>query len=407
MKLPRSSREYIRGVMAFVKFAREHENVKGVIVCPCKKCLLGKSWSSEVVFAHLMSGARIIEGYTEWIMYEELLVPPIDNKTIYEAPRTLQVDSIPLHEGSNGMQDMLNDVFAMHNVCVEAGGSQGGVEAKAESVDVEIEDSNRGANKLEELLKDADTPLHGNTKHSKLGAIMRLYSIKCMGGWRNTSFSMLLEFINELMHPDVSLPKDTYEAKKYLGDLGLKYEKISACRKSCMLFRRENEKLDKCTFCNESRWKDDLTNGSTKSSKKKPVKVLRWFPLIPRLQRLFMSHHTSLHMKWHAQGRTKDGVLRHPADGEAWKAFDSRCPVFASDPRNVRLGLASNGFNPFGNMSSSHSFWPVMLVPYNLPPWMCMKQPYFMLSLIIHGLSAPGQNIDVYLAPLVSELKEL
>jgi hypothetical protein len=36
-----------------------------------------------------------------------------------------------------------------------------------------------------------------------------------------------------------------------------------------------------------------------------------------------------------------------------------------------------------------------------------MKQSYFMLSLIIPGPSAPGQNIDVYLAPLVSELKEL
>jgi hypothetical protein len=281
--------------------------------------------------------------------------------------------------------------------------------AKAESVYVEIEDSNRVPNKLEELLNDADTPLHGNTKHSKLGAIVRLFSIKCMGGWSNTSFSMLLEFINELMHPDASLPKDTYKVKKYLKDLGLEYEKISACRKGCMLFWRENEKLEKCTFCNESRWKDDLTyeDGSTKSSKKKPVKVLHWFPLIPRLQRLFMSHHTSPHMKWHAQGRTKDGVLRHPADGEAWKAFDSRYPIFASDPQNVRLGLASDGFDPFGNMSSSHSTWPVMLVPYNLPPWMCMKQPYFMLSLIIAGPTAPGHNIDVYLAPLVSELKKL
>jgi hypothetical protein len=81
-----------------------------------------------------------------------------------------------------------------------------------------------------------------------------------------------------------------------------------------------------------------------------------------------MSRHTSLHMKWHAQGRTKDGLLSHPADGEALKALDSRYPIFTSDPRNVRLGLASNGFNPFGNMSSSHSTWPEMLVPYNLPP---------------------------------------
>jgi hypothetical protein len=171
------------------------------------------------------------------------------------------------------MQDMLNDVFAIHNVCEEAGGSQVGVEAEAEAefVDVEIEDSNKGVNKLDDLLKDADTPLHGNTKHSKLGAIVRLYSIKCMGGWSHTSFSMLLEFIKELMHPDANLPKDTYETKKYMRDLGLGYEKISACRKGCMLFWRKNEKLNKCTSCNESRWKDDVTNedGSTKSTKKK------------------------------------------------------------------------------------------------------------------------------------------
>jgi hypothetical protein len=74
----------------------------------------------------------------------ESLVPPNDNDTISEAPRTVQVDSIPLHEGSSGMQDMLNDIFMMHDVCVEAGGSHVRVEAEAESVDAEIEDSNRG-----------------------------------------------------------------------------------------------------------------------------------------------------------------------------------------------------------------------------------------------------------------------
>jgi hypothetical protein len=74
------------------------------------------------------------------------------------------------------MQDMLNDVFVMHDVCVEAGRSQVGVEA--ESVDAEIEDSNNVANKFDDLLKDADMSLHENTKHSKLGAIMRLYNIK-------------------------------------------------------------------------------------------------------------------------------------------------------------------------------------------------------------------------------------
>ncbi|KAA0045280.1 uncharacterized protein E6C27_scaffold316G00330 [Cucumis melo var. makuwa] len=43
-----------------------------------------------------------------------------------------------------------------------------------------------------------------------------------------------------------------------------------------------------------------------------------------------------------------DDVLRHPVDAEGWKHFDTKFAEFASDPRNNRLGLASNGFNPFG-----------------------------------------------------------
>jgi hypothetical protein len=108
-------------------------------------------------------------------------------------------------------------------------------------------------------------------------------------------------------------------------------------------------------------------------------------------------------MKWHAIERTKYGVLRH----RPRKSFDAHYPDFAKDPRNVRFGLSSDGFNPFGNMSTAHSTWSVLLVPYNLPPWMCMKQPYFMLSLIILGPSSPGMNIDVYLQPLVTELNQL
>uniref|UniRef100_A0A2N9G202 DUF4218 domain-containing protein n=1 Tax=Fagus sylvatica TaxID=28930 RepID=A0A2N9G202_FAGSY len=148
-------------------------------------------------------------------------------------------------------------------------------------------------------------------------------------------------------------------------------------------------------------------NDSSKKRKKKAAKILRWFPLKPRLQRLFMSSKTAGHMKWHANGRTDDGLMRHPADSPAWKTFDSKYGEFSSEPRNVRLGLAADGFNPFGLMSISHSTWPVILVPYNFPPWMCMKRSSFMLSLLIPGPSSPGNDIDVYLQPLVEELKEL
>ncbi|KAI9176295.1 hypothetical protein LWI28_000898 [Acer negundo] len=120
-----------------------------------------------------------------------------------------------------------------------------------------------------------------------------------------------------------------------------------------------------------------------------------------------MSNETSSFMQWHERDRVKDGLMRHPADSKAWKKFDNRYPNFASDPRNVRLGLASDGFSPFGTMSISYSTWPIVLMIYNLPPWMCMKQPNSIMSLLIPGPSASGNDIDVYLQPLIDELKEL
>ena len=71
------------------------------------------------------------------------------------------------------------------------------------------------------------------------------------------------------------------------------------------------------------------------------------------------------------------------------------------------LGLASDGFNPFGNMSISYNMWPVVLIPYNLPPWMCMKKTFFMLSLLIPGPTTPGNDIDIYLQSLIDELNDL
>ncbi|BBH02706.1 transposable element gene [Prunus dulcis] len=96
-----------------------------------------------------------------------------------------------------------------------------------------------------------------------------------------------------------------------------------------------------------------------------PQKVMRYLPLKPRLQRLYMSTHTATDMRWHKEKRVDDDVMWHPADGEAWKEFDRTFPEFAADPRNVRLGLATDGFNPI------------------------------------------LRSIDVYLRPLVDELKDL
>ena len=122
-----------------------------------------------------------------------------------------------------------------------------------------------------------------------------------------------------------------------------------------------------------------------------------------------MSSKIARWMTWHNDGRSlrENGEMRHPADSPAWLHFDSQYPDFAVEKRNVRLCLASDGFNPFTNMSRRYSLWPVMTVVYNLPPWMCMKQTYTMMSLLIPGPTEPGNDIDVYMQPLIEELKDL
>ncbi|XP_025685089.1 uncharacterized protein [Arachis hypogaea] len=78
-----------------------------------------------------------------------------------------------------------------------------------------------------------------------------------------------------------------------------------------------------------------------------------------------MCSKTAEHMQWHNSAPARDGLLRHPRDGEAWKNFNAMHTLFAEEPRNVRLGLATD------------------------------------------GKKSPGNKIDVYLQPLINELKDL
>ena len=77
---------------------------------------------------------------------------------------------------------------------------------------------------------------------------------------------------------------------------------------------------------------------------------------------------------------------------------------FDMDPRNIRFGLSTDGMNTFGEWGSSHSTWPVTLYMFNLPSWLCMKRKYMMMLVLIKGPKQPGNDIDVYLRPLVDEL---
>nr|GEX93623.1 hypothetical protein [Tanacetum cinerariifolium] len=129
---------------------------------------------------------------------------------------------------------------------------------------------------------------------------------------------------------------------------------------------------------------------------------------IKKTFKMIMLGHTAKEMTWHATEKCMEpGKMQHPDDGRPWKDVDTKCLDFAAEPRNVRLGLAADGFYPFDNLSQSYSMWPVILTTYNLPPWLCMKDSSFMLTLLIIRSISPGKDIDVYLRPLIDDLKDL
>ena len=82
------------------------------------------------------------------------------------------------------------------------------------------------------------------------------------------------------------MPANLYQSDKILRALKMPYDKIHACEKGCVLFRLDYADLNYCPICKSSRY---VVNGmGEKTQTKMPVNVLQYFPIVPRLQRLFM-----------------------------------------------------------------------------------------------------------------------
>jgi hypothetical protein len=259
-----------------------------------------------------------------------------------------------------------------------------------------------------DLLRDANQPLWEGCELSKLTFLVLLFHVKSSNKWSNKSSNDLLEILQLALPNGANLPKTFAEAQKIIAKLGLSYEKIHVCPKNCQLYRNEKKDHDFCSKCGASRWKDKPDNTAlTKKERRKanPNKVLRYFPIKPRLKRLFMNKETTMLARWHDKERTKDGALRHPADSDVWKDIDAQHRDFALEPQNMRFGIASDGFNPSGKCNSTHSCWPVVLVPYNFPPWLCMKPSSLMLTLLILGY--PGKDFHTFMQPVYDDLNEI
>nr|AAT38101.1 putative TNP2 transposon protein [Oryza sativa Japonica Group]AAV31397.1 putative polyprotein [Oryza sativa Japonica Group] len=396
MYADRRSKEFIDGVHYFLRVA-EANRQKGFICCPCNKCKNQKEYSaSRTIHFHLFESG-FMPSYNCWTSHGEQGVEMEEDE--------VEDDNIP--------------DFAQY---ARFEGNQTGEEERdADGNDVADDfgckedcESEKGAHKLEKMLEDHKTSLYPGCEqgHKKLDITLEFLQWKAKNGVSDKAFGDLLKLVKNILPEGNKLPETTYEAKKIVCPLGLEVQKIHACPNDCILYRGEEyENLEACPVCKALRYKirqDDPGEVDGQLTKKRiPAKVMWYFPIIPRLRRLFRNKKNARMMRWHAEERQQDGMLRHPADGSQWRNIDRKFKDFEKDAQNIRFGLSTDDMNPFGEMSSGHSTWPVTMCIYNLPPWLCMKRKYIMMPIIIQGPKQPGNDIDVYLRPLVEDLKLL
>jgi len=342
-----------------------------VAKCPCKNCKNRLRQYRHEIQVHLCKDGFMPE-YLVWHEHGEL-------------EHASESDG---NDDEDRMDEMIADV---------------GREYEKESPPEEVQ-------KFFRLLAASDEKVHEGTNVTVLQAVTRLMAMKSKYNFANNCYNGILKLIIDLLPSNHKMPKDLYQSKKILAGLGMNYEKIDACENNCMLFWKEHENDTHCMHCNASRYVEVVSDDGEQVTTKVSVKQLWYMPITPRLKRLYLSQETAKQMRWHSEGKRESedkDIMVHPSDGAAWQALDRFDPEFAKDSRNVRLGLSTDGFTPFSTSNSPYSCWPVFIMPYNLPPNMCMKEGYIFLAAIIPGHKHPGKKINVFMQPLIEELKEL
>ncbi|RDY10871.1 hypothetical protein CR513_04544, partial [Mucuna pruriens] len=194
----------------------------------------------------------------------------------------------------------------------------------------------------------------------------------------------MVQLMGKMMPKGNRMVTNLYYVMKLVQILGLGCLQIDCCPNGCLLYFIENsdKTVIKCFVCKTNQYMSITKRGFHMNIS---IKKMWYFPLIPRLKLLYSSIITTSHMRWNSENERDPTLLCHPSD------------EFSEDPRNARLGLCANGFNPFGQYEKSYSCGSVILTLYNLPLRMCMKREFMFLTVLIPGPSNPKHKIDVYL----------
>ncbi|CAM8891125.1 unnamed protein product [Rhodiola kirilowii] len=397
-----SNDSFIAGVNNFIEtvVAKGFLASDNTIRCPCTKCKNRRFINLRMMEAHLYKYG-FTPNYFNWTLHGEDLVEMEYVNSYPIMPQPITVDPVLDSDAEHSTHDHEAFTDNVHEYASD-------VDIPESSDFCEHQTENFEANRFFNILNSCSDPAYeGCTTDTELSINMKMLATKANYGLSEGAFNAVCDTMKNLIGGENNIPSSFKQAKKLVADLGMGYQRIDVCVGGCMIYYGCDESMIVCRFCSKPRYHRPRREESSSSYQRQAICQMFYLPIIPRLQRLYLSQTLAAEMCWHATPRADVDRMVHPSDGESWKHLDRCHPDFAADARNVRLGLCTDGFNPWGMSSKQYSVWPVMVTPYNLPPWLCMNTRFIWLTILIPGPSNPKKRLDIYLRPLIDDLVHL
>nr|GEW71627.1 hypothetical protein [Tanacetum cinerariifolium] len=258
--LERHERAFYIGLEKFIDHCKPLVNSAGKIRCPCKSCRTILWVSIKHISDHIMRHGFDL-GYKTWVHHSEPALP--SPPPIIDNTRQPQMSDVTA---------LLNDLSYIPPNNKHNEPTQGDIDETSN------EPTQATRNEFKELYASANEELYpGYDYVTRLDFRAKFTYFKVNGKLTNSIFNEMLEFFLNVfpINKGYKLPSSYYVIKKTFKMI---------------------------------RWKDSNTPGN-----KIPKKVLHYFLIIPRLQRLYKSSHTAKKMIWHATGKCTDLGLQYVA----------------------------------------------------------------------------------------------
>jgi hypothetical protein len=233
--------------------------------------------------------------------------------------------------------------------------------------------------------------------------ILRAYAFKIDSHLSDKAFSKLPYVFPKEPIPSVDVSRSRLQ---FLS--GFKPVRYDCCINSCCCFVGPHKNCTQCPYCGTDRSIIDSTG------KEKPRKSFNYLPLIPRLVAMFSNAGKIKEMRYRAFEHTHNsGTINDVFDSHVYRRLLGTKVVidgkqasheYFTDPRDIALGLSTDGFGPFKRRTSTA--WPLLLFNYNLPPDTRFHKKNTISLGVIPGPKKPV-DMDSFLWPVFEEFVRL